>query len=57
MAFLIDKGLLGGFHLNSRNYADDDLIVGTADPFELFLIYNEIVEAEMFGNSYFLTGE
>lgn len=50
VAFLIDEGLLGGFHLNSRKYADDDLIVGTANPFELFLIYNEIVEAEMFGN-------
>ncbi len=50
VAFLIDEGLIGGFHLNSRNYADDDLIVGTADPFELFLIYNEIVEAEISGD-------
>jgi len=50
VAFLLDEGLLGGFHLNSRKYADDDLIVGTANPFELFLIYNEIVEAEMSGD-------
>ncbi len=49
VAFLIDEGLLGGFHLNSRNFADDDLIVGSADPFELFLIYNEIVEAQWAG--------
>ena len=47
VAFLLDEGLLGGFHLNSRKYADDDLIVGTANPFELFLIFNEIIEAEM----------
>jgi L-rhamnose isomerase/sugar isomerase len=46
VAFLLDEGLLGGFHFNSRKYADDDLIVGTVNPFELFLIYNEIIEAE-----------
>lgn len=50
VAFLLDERLLGGFHLNSRKYADDDLIVGTANPFELFLIFNEIVEAEMSGD-------
>lgn len=46
VAFLLDEGLLGGFHFNSRKYADDDLIVGTVNPFELFLIFNEIIEAE-----------
>jgi len=46
VAFLLDEGLLGGFHFNSRKYADDDLIVGTVNPFELFLIYNELVAAE-----------
>jgi len=46
VAFLVDEGLLGGFHFNSRKYADDDLIVGTTNPFELFLIYNELVAAE-----------
>jgi L-rhamnose isomerase/sugar isomerase len=46
VAFLLDEGLLGGFHFNSRKYADDDLIVGTVNPFELFLIYNEIIGAE-----------
>ena len=45
VAHLIDQGRLGGFHFNDRNYADDDLIVGSADPFQLFLIFNEIVAA------------
>jgi len=45
VAFLLDEGLLGGFHFNSRKYADDDLIVGTVNPFELFLIYNELIDA------------
>lgn len=43
VAFLLDEGRLGGFHFNARRYADDDLIVGTTNPFELFCIYNEIV--------------
>ena len=37
---------LGAFDFNSRNYADDDLIVGSADPFQLFKIMNEIVAAD-----------
>jgi len=37
--------LLGGFHFNSRKYADDDLIVGAIDPFELFRIMVEIAAA------------
>jgi L-rhamnose isomerase/sugar isomerase len=36
---------LGGFHFNSRFYADDDLMVGAADPFQLFRIMHEIVQA------------
>jgi len=36
---------LGGFHFNARQYADDDLIVGTTNPFELFMIYHELVSA------------
>jgi L-rhamnose isomerase/sugar isomerase len=36
---------LGGFHFNSRFYADDDLMVGAADPYQLFRIMNEIVAA------------
>lgn len=46
VAQLIDAGRLGGFHFNARKYADDDLIVGSTNPFELFLIFNELVAAE-----------
>jgi len=42
---LLRAGRLGAFDFNSRNYADDDLIVGSADPFQLFRIMNEIVAA------------
>ncbi|MFB9995428.1 L-rhamnose isomerase [Deinococcus oregonensis] len=45
VAFLLDEGRLGGFHFNARRYADDDLIVGTSNPFELFCIYAELVSA------------
>jgi L-rhamnose isomerase / sugar isomerase len=45
VSFLLDEGRLGGFHLNARRYADDDLIVGTNNPFELFEIYTELVAA------------
>jgi L-rhamnose isomerase/sugar isomerase len=42
-ATLIDEGKLGGFHFNDRKYADDDLTTGCINPFELFLIFNELV--------------
>ena len=45
VARLLAEGLLGGFHFNSRKYADDDLIVGSIDPFELFRIMREIALA------------
>jgi L-rhamnose isomerase / sugar isomerase len=45
VALLLDEGRLGGFHFNNRKYADDDLIVGSVNPFELFLIYVKLVEA------------
>ncbi|MBM3238109.1 L-rhamnose isomerase [Candidatus Poribacteria bacterium] len=47
VAWLIDEGKLGGFHFNCRKYADDDLTVGSINPQELFLIYNELVAAEL----------
>ncbi len=47
VAFLLDEGRLGGFHFNNRKYADDDLIVGSVNPYELFLIYNELAGAEL----------
>ena len=43
VAYLIDEGKLGGFHFNSKKYADDDLTTGSINPYELFLIYNELV--------------
>jgi len=46
VAFLLDEGRLGGFHFNNRKYADDDLIVGSTNPYELFLIYNELTAGE-----------
>jgi L-rhamnose isomerase/sugar isomerase len=49
VALLLDEGRLGGFHFNNRKYADDDLIVGSVNPFELFLIYTELVQAEETG--------
>src|ERR687895_676412 len=45
VALLFAEGILGGFHFNSRKYADDDLIVGSVDPFELFRIMREIAAA------------
>jgi L-rhamnose isomerase/sugar isomerase len=45
VAFLLDEGRLGGFHFNARKYADDDLIVGTNNPQELFEIFTELVSA------------
>ena len=46
VALLLTEGLLGGFHFNNRKYADDDLIVGSIDPFELFRIMREITLAD-----------
>ena len=51
VAQLLDEGRLGGFHFNDRRYADDDLIVGSQNPFELFCIFNEIVGAGAEGNA------
>lgn len=45
VAFLLDEQRLGGFHFNARRYADDDLIVGSTNPQELFEIFVELVEA------------
>ena len=45
VTFLLDEDRLGGFHFNNRKYADDDLIVGSTNPYELFLVYNELAAA------------
>ena len=51
VAQLLDEDRLGGFHFNDRRYADDDLIVGSQNPFELFCIFNEIVGVPAQGNT------
>lgn len=45
VATLLDLDRLGGFHFNCRKYADDDLIVGSSHPFELFSIFHELINA------------
>src|SRR5450755_3326267 len=49
VALLLRAGRLGGFDFNSRFYADDDLMVGAADPFQLFRILHEVVTAGALG--------
>jgi L-rhamnose isomerase / sugar isomerase len=49
VAQLLEEGRLGGFHFNDRKYADDDLIVGSLNPFELFTIFHEILTARAEG--------
>ncbi|MGN9789790.1 L-rhamnose isomerase [Streptomyces sp. OZ13] len=44
VALLLREGKLGGFDFNSRFYADDDLMVGSADPFQLFRILHEVIK-------------
>jgi L-rhamnose isomerase/sugar isomerase len=45
VAFLIDEDMLGGFHFNDRKYADDDLTLGSIDPYAVFRIFHEIRSA------------
>ena len=46
---LIQFGKLGGFHFNDSKYGDDDLDAGSIDPYRLFLVFNELVDAELSG--------
>src|SRR5918912_1511852 len=46
VAILLEEGRLGGFHFNGRKYGDDDLMAGSTNPLELFLIYHELAAAE-----------
>ncbi len=46
VARLIQFGKLGGFHFNDSKYGDDDLDAGSIDPYRLFLVFNELVDAE-----------
>ncbi len=45
VARLIQFGKLGGFHFNDSKYGDDDLDTGSIDPYRLFLVFNELVDA------------
>jgi L-rhamnose isomerase/sugar isomerase len=49
VAWLIHTGMLGGFHFNDRRYADDDLTLGSIDPYQVFRIFHEIHAAETEG--------
>jgi L-rhamnose isomerase/sugar isomerase len=42
VAWLLDERMLGGFHFNDRRYADDDLTLGSIDPYQIFRIFHEI---------------
>lgn len=44
VSLLLMEGKLGGFHFNDSKYGDDDLTVGSIKPYQLFLIFNELVE-------------
>ncbi len=46
VARLVRFGKLGGFHFNDSKYGDDDLDAGSVEPFRLFLVFNELVDAE-----------
>ncbi|RNJ41956.1 L-rhamnose catabolism isomerase [Mesorhizobium erdmanii] len=46
---LIQFKKLGGFHFNDSKYGDDDLDAGSIDPYRLFLVFNELVDAELSG--------
>lgn len=44
VSLLLMEGKLGGFHFNDSKYGDDDLTVGSIKPYQLFLIFNELIE-------------
>lgn len=46
VAFLLSEGMLGGFHFNDSKYADDDLTLGSIDPFAVFRIFDVIAQHE-----------
>lgn len=46
VAWLLREGQLGGFHFNDRRYADDDLTLGSIDPYQVFRIFHELLSSE-----------
>ena len=49
VAWLLHTGMLGGFHFNDRRYADDDLTLGSIDPYQVFRIFHELHSAQSEG--------
>jgi len=49
VAWLLHTGLLGGFHFNDRRYADDDLTLGSIDPYQIFRIFHELLSTHSNG--------
>jgi L-rhamnose isomerase/sugar isomerase len=49
VAWLLHTGLLGGFHFNDRRYADDDLTLGSIDPYQIFRIFHELLNTQSKG--------
>jgi len=47
VAWLLSEDMLGGFHFNDRRYADDDLTIGSIDPYQVFRIFHEILYFEV----------
>ena len=45
-SWLLAENMLGGFHFNDRRYADDDLTLGSIDPYQVFRIFHEIMHFE-----------
>jgi L-rhamnose isomerase / sugar isomerase len=43
VAWLLHQGMIGGFHFNDRRYADDDLTLGSIDPYQVFRIFHELL--------------
>src|SRR5208337_1334372 len=49
VAWLLHHHMMGGFHFNDRRYADDDLTLGSIDPYQIFRIFHELVDAPVTG--------
>lgn len=56
VSLLMMEGKLGGFHFNDSKYGDDDLTVGSINPYQLFLIFNELTQGTQPNNSPFELG-
>jgi len=53
VAILLNENKLGGFHFNDSKYADDDLTTGSIKPYQLFLIFNELIDESLNHNEVF----